>query len=74
LERTEHIAEHMLAQFVTFGLYSPMTITVQCAAAGGEQAALTVPAGASLDDAAQVFNTAAAVSRGSGAEVLVRFE
>jgi hypothetical protein len=64
----------MLAQFVTFGLYSPMTITVQCAAAGGEQAALTVPAGASLDDAAQVFNTAAAVSRGSEAEVLVRFE
>ena len=68
---------NMLAGGVTFGLYSPMTIKVQCAAAGGgndETSAVHVPENASLQEATDVFNKAVETSRSSGAAVLIRFE
>jgi hypothetical protein len=74
---TQHSFLNMLAQFVTFSLYSPMTITVQCAAAeeNDENAtALVVPAGASLEAATRIFNEAAARSAEEKQRMLVRFE
>jgi hypothetical protein len=66
---------NMVANAVTFGLYSPMTITVQCAAAGeNEEEALLVPADATLTTATRVFNEAVARSAEQGRATLVRFE
>lgn len=74
---TQHSFLNMIAHAVTFGLYSPMTITVQCAARAdneNEATALTVPAGAPLEQAARIFNEAADRSLDEGTAVLVRFE
>jgi hypothetical protein len=74
---TQHSFLNMVAHAVTFGIYSPMTITVQCAAAGGNDEAATamaVPEGAALTDAMRVFNDAADRARDNGTPVLVRFE
>lgn len=73
---TQHSFLNMLAQFITFSLYSPMTLTVQCAAAGGDEeaTAMIVPTGTGLADATRIFNEAADRAREDGATVLVRFE
>lgn len=70
---------NMVANAVTFGLYSPMTITVQCAADREDdqddaQASLTIPSTASLAQATDLFNAAVQQSRDSGEGVTVRFE
>jgi hypothetical protein len=69
---------NMVANAVTFGIYSPMTIEVQCAAAREDSAeysaALVVPARTSADQAARVFDAAANMSLEQNKPVLVRFE
>jgi hypothetical protein len=67
---------NMLANVVTFGIYSPMTITVQCAAArdGNSAQALSVPQSAPDETAVQVFNRAVRQATMSGEPVFVRFE
>ena len=68
---------NMVANAVTFGIYSPMSILVECAASDeneNEDAALAVTAGASLEDATRVFNAAVTRSAELQAPVLVRFE
>jgi hypothetical protein len=67
---------NMLANVVTFGIYTPMTITVQCAAArdGNSAQALSVPQSAPVESAVQVFNRAVRQATMSGEPVFVRFE
>jgi hypothetical protein len=76
---TQHSILNMLVTSLTFGLYSPMTIMVQCAAgaAGTEENAATtllVPASASLETATSVFNEAVARAAGENRAVLVQFQ
>jgi hypothetical protein len=73
---TQHSFLNMLATSLTFGLYSPMTITVQCATAAEENDATTllVPANASLATATSVFNQAVARAAGEDRAVLVQFQ
>jgi hypothetical protein len=68
---------NMLAGGLTWGLYSPMTVKVQCAAAARDedrQAAVLVPQGAAIEEATNLFNAAVARSRDSGEPVTVIFE
>jgi hypothetical protein len=76
---TQHSFLNMLVTSLTWGLYSPMTITVQCAAPrmgnnGNEGPSMTIPASASLNEATDLFNSAVQQSKGSGEVVFVRFE
>jgi hypothetical protein len=76
---TQHSFLNMLVYAITWGLYSPMTIQVQCAAARNDnendaQAVVTIPASASLAQATDLFNAAAQQSKDSGESVMVRFE
>lgn len=68
---------NQLAQFVTFGLYSPMTITVSCAAAGsasGDDAAEgAIEAGSTIEEQQAAIEQAAAQAAETGAAVLVQF-
>jgi hypothetical protein len=75
--QTLHSFLNMIAQFITFSLYSPMTIVVDCAASEENDAELTtlvVPAGASTTAATDVFNQAVTASADQQKAVLVRFE
>ncbi|CAN5647670.1 hypothetical protein BH23GEM9_BH23GEM9_32830 [soil metagenome] len=67
---------NMLANAVTLGLYSPMTITVQCAAARDDSSSpeLNVPQDAPVAEAVQVFNRAVQDAHSSGEPVFVRFQ
>lgn len=80
---TEHSFLNMVANVVTGGIYSPMTIIVTCAAGSssssdGEATAATpevrVPAGASVEQSRDALSRAAGLARSSGRPVLVRFE
>ena len=71
--QTQHSFLNMLAQFVTFSIYSPMTITVTCASAGSASAADAVEAGATLAERTAAFTTAIERSAATGEAVLVRF-
>jgi hypothetical protein len=73
---THHSFLNMLATSLTFGLYSPMTITVQCATAAEENDATTllVPASANLATATSIFNEAVARAAGEDRAVLVQFQ
>jgi hypothetical protein len=73
---TQHSFLNMLAAGLTFGIYTPMTIIVQCATAAEENDATTlvVPASASLATAVSVFNQAVARAAGEDRAVLVQFE
>ena len=71
--QTEHSFLNMLAQFVTFSIYSPMTITVTCASAGSASAADAVEAGATLAERTAAFTTAIERSAQTGQPVYVRF-
>jgi hypothetical protein len=73
---TQHSILNMLVTSLTFGLYSPMTIMVQCAAGAEENDATTllVPASASLEMATSVFNEAVARAAGENRAVLVQFQ
>jgi hypothetical protein len=67
---------NMVASAVTLGIYSPMTITVQCASAreDADANALRIPESTSFSAAVQVFNEAVRQAAASGEPVLVLFE
>lgn len=71
---------NQVANFVTFGIYSPMTITVQCAAARSSSrdarpdGALAVSRTATYEVKANAISEAAARARDTGAPVFIRFE
>ena len=72
--QTQHSFLNMLAYMVTFGIYSPMTITVTCAAAGGSASAGdAIEAGATLAERTAAFNAAIERSAATGQPVLVKF-
>jgi Bor protein len=60
---------------LTFQIYTPMTITVHCATAGGEDAdasaSVKVPAGATSEDVQAAFDRAAKISAQTGAAAWV---
>lgn len=64
---------NQLAQFVTLGIYSPMTITVSCASAGSASAAESIEAGATLEERTAAFEAAIARAADQGSAVFVRF-
>jgi hypothetical protein len=70
---TQHSFLNQLASFVTFGIYSPMTITVSCAAGGTASAAEFIEAGATLEERTAAFQTAIERATETGSAVLVRF-
>jgi hypothetical protein len=70
---TKHSFLNMLAAFVTFNIYSPMTITVTCASGGTASSAESVEAGATLEERTAAFSAAVEKAAASGAPVLVRF-
>jgi hypothetical protein len=73
---TYHSFLNMLATWLTFSIYSPMTIEVTCASGGTAAApAATVPvgAGATIQEKATALETAALLSARSGAPVHVQF-
>jgi hypothetical protein len=65
---------NMVANIVTFGIYTPMTIEVQCAAPRDGEEQLVVPVGSSSEAASRVIDAAAALSRAQDRGVLIRFE
>jgi hypothetical protein len=71
--QTQHSFLNLLAHVVTFGIYSPMTITVTCASAGSASAAEAVEAGVTLAERTAAFTTAIERSAATGEAVLVRF-
>lgn len=78
---TQHSFLNMLAQFITFSLYSPMTITVDCAAPGAAMLSadgnlaqvIPLSAGASRADLEQALSVAATRSREINEPVFVAF-
>jgi len=73
---TQHSFLNMLAQFLTFSIYSPMTITVECAAsspAPDDGTTVELPAGSSMKDLENAINTAAMRSAGTGSPVFIEF-
>jgi hypothetical protein len=58
---TQHSFLNGLAAALTFSIYTPMTITVQCASAGGAggDEMMSVPAGSDAAAVKAVFNAAA---------------
>jgi hypothetical protein len=71
--QTQHSFLNMLAHLVTFGIYSPMTITVTCAASGSASAGGAIEAGATLAERTAAFNAAIERSAETGKPVLVQF-
>jgi hypothetical protein len=72
---TQHSFLNMLVTSLTFGIYAPMTITVQCATAEENDATtLMVPAEASLATATSVFNQAVTRAADEDRAVLVQFQ
>ncbi len=63
---------NMLVGALTFGIYTPMDITVQCAGPGGA-ASITVPEGATQADLAAAIGKAAEQSAQTQAPVYVAF-
>lgn len=70
---TQHSFLNLVAEAVTFGIYSPMTITVQCAGGDDEQQEdATIEA--SRDAATEAFSQAIERSAESGGPVWVRIQ
>lgn len=67
---TQHSFVNMLVQFITFNIYTPMTIKVTCAQAG-RRSAFHVPANAGPDQQVAVMSAAAERSARSGEPVFV---
>jgi hypothetical protein len=67
---------NMVANAVTFGIYSPMTIRVSCAATrvGSTDETLIIPAAAPHETVVHAFADAVQRSRASGEAVFVQFE
>jgi hypothetical protein len=73
---TYHTFLNMLAQWLTFGIYSPMTIEVTCASGGtamAPDATIEVARTATLQEKADAVRSAATLSAMTGAPVFVRF-
>lgn len=70
---TQHSFLNQLASFVTFGIYSPMTITVACASGGTASAAESIEAGASFAERTAALQQAAEKATASGEAVFVVF-
>lgn len=70
---TQHSFLNGIAYIVTFGIYSPITITVTCASAGSASAGDSVEAGATLAERTAAFETAIERSISTGNPVLVIF-
>lgn len=73
---TQHSVVNMLAQWITFGLFSPMHITVTCAA--GSMSAVDAPqidvaSGASSDEVAEAVREAANISLYTRDQVRLNF-
>ena len=66
---------NQVASALTFGIYTPMTVSVQCAGAANalRGAELRVAAGASIEEARAVMVEAAQASAAGEAPVFVRF-
>jgi hypothetical protein len=74
---TELSFVNQLVSAFTFGIYTPMHITVTCAAAGSaslDAEAVDIAAGADRDAVTQAFMDAADLAVSSDEAVLVRFE
>ena len=69
---TQHSFLNMLAQFVTFGLYTPMQIDVTCAARGTASAEPVIKVEKGMT-AEQALNAAVAVSVDKDTAVYVQF-
>ena len=69
---TQHSFLNMLAQFVTFGLYTPMQIDVTCAARGTASAEPVIKVEKGMT-AEQAMNAAVAVSVEKDTPVFVQF-
>jgi hypothetical protein len=66
---------NQIANILTFGIYSPMTIQVWCAGPGSDDAdaaVLSVPPGATGEDVGETLAAAVALSLESGRAVYVR--
>ena len=75
---TQHSFLNQVVAGLTFGIFTPMHITVTCASDGsmtsvdGEE--LVVPAGSSTDEIRDVFESAAEEAAESENQIYVRFE
>lgn len=69
---TQHSFLNMLAQIVTFSIYSPMTITVQCAGGDVPEDGATIQAAAGEMDAA--VREAVLLSHRTGAAVYLELQ
>ena len=73
---TYHSFLNQLATYLTFGLYTPITIEVTCAASGTAAApSLTIPVAgdATVEQKTAALESAAAISARTGAPIFVRF-
>ena len=74
---THHSFLNLVAEWVTFFIYSPLTIQVWCAGPGSpdqEWNVLRVPDGAGAEQVRATFEEAVRQSASSGSPVFVRFE
>lgn len=72
---TQHSFLNGLAAAITFGIYTPMTITAHCAASGSPedaQALLTIPADATGEEARRMLTDAVRTSARTGHPFYVR--
>lgn len=70
---TQHSFANQLVGMITFGIYTPMTVTVSCASGGAASTAGSMDAGATLEEQTAAFGQAAERAALTGAPVLVRF-
>ncbi len=75
---TYHSFLNLLVGGLTFGIYTPITINVTCAQAGGRDEAsgaseVRIDAGASMEEKVQRFQDAVDLSAETGKAVIVRF-
>ena len=75
---TYHSFLNMLVAVLTSGIYTPITIKVTCAQAGGSDEAsgaseVRIDAGASMEEKVQRFQDAVDLSAETGKPVIVRF-
>lgn len=79
---TQHSVLNMIAQFITFSLYSPMTITVQCASGGGAfdraeadtEYVIDLPTSATRAELSDALNRAARTAADRNEAVFVDFK
>lgn len=75
---TRHSFLNMLAQFITFSLYSPMEITVTCAAAGADASvgnqSLELAKNSSEEEIQDAYNKAATLSSATEKPVYIQFK